>query len=69
MDFIAAHSTELASLGVALYTVINITVGLTPTPEDDKLWGKIKGYFGFISFLVPKDADGTLKLPFTSTKK
>ena len=58
-------SEALATTGAivaALLPLASLITGLTKTPKDDAVLAKI---LPFLSFLQPKDAPGTLKLPLT----
>ncbi len=54
----------LLSLVFALLGVAQLITGLTNTPKDDAVVRKI---LDFLSFLKPKDAAGTFKVPLTRT--
>lgn len=56
----------LVSLLIAIYAVLNIVVGLTPTAKDDE-W--LKKFSQFLAFLTPRDAEGTIKMPLTKVEK
>lgn len=60
-DFGQIAAIAGAVLG-ALIPLASLIVGLTDTPKDDAVLAKI---LPFLSFLQPKDAAGTLKLPLT----
>lgn len=57
---------SLVALLFAVYAVLNIVVGLTPTARDDE-W--LKQVSQFLAFLTPKDANGTIKMPLTKVQK
>lgn len=65
VQFLVEHTDEMIYIVGGLLSVASVITGLTPTPDDDAVVHKLIDWF---SFLKPKTADGTLKLPFTSTK-
>lgn len=66
IDFVLNHYDEAITLVAATLTIASIIAGWTKTPDDDAV---IRRIIDFLSFLKPRDAAGTLKLPLTSTKK
>lgn len=66
LEWLQQHWPELTAAFAALSTFASIVVRLTPTPRDDEV---LKRILDWASFLRPKDAPGTLKMPLLQHTK
>jgi hypothetical protein len=62
LAFILDNLKTIGAIVSAVLVLATLVTGLTPSPKDDEVVRKIAG---FLSFLTPKDAPGTFKLPMT----
>lgn len=73
MDWTALGEALWSARGeilLGLYWIANIIVGATDTKDDDRFFAKwSKKILGFISFVTPRNAPGSVKLPLTPPKK
>lgn len=65
MSWILSNWDTVLGCVTAILGVLSTVTAMTPTPDDDAF---VKKIVDFLSVLKPKDAAGTLKMPFTSTK-
>ena len=61
MTYLLEHWADILEAASLLVAAASIITGLTPSPKDDEILKKI---VAALSFLKPKDADGTFKVPF-----
>lgn len=61
--WIVTHWDVLVGILFALLFVASAITGFTKTPDDDAF---VRKMIAFLSFLQPKDAVGTVKLPLRS---
>lgn len=54
MDWIVAHWDDVALLITSVIGVASIVVRLTPSPSDDVVLGKVKGFISKFIALNPK---------------
>lgn len=66
IQFLMEHYDEMLEIAGTVIGLASMITAITPTPNDDAIVHKISDWF---SILKPHNADGTLKLPFTLTKK
>lgn len=66
LDWLTEHWDEIAAGAAAVYAVITIVVGLTPSKDDDKWLRRVADR---ISFLPPSNARGSISLPGAKPKR
>jgi hypothetical protein len=69
MEWISENWDLISAVAGALLSVASIIVGLTDTPLDNTVLGIIQRILGRISFVQPRDAEGSLKMPGTSAAR
>lgn len=65
MSWFLEHGTMILEIIMAILAVASMITGLTKSEEDDKF---IKKLIDFVSFLTPKNAPGTFKMPLKKHK-
>lgn len=66
LEWFTENWDQLAVAGGAFLTFISVIVALTPTPRDNQ-W--LERFMDWLSFLKPRDADGTLQFPLLQRTK
>lgn len=69
VGLVLEHGPKVLEIAIAVCGVASLVTGLTKTPGDDKIVGKIRGVLDRLSVLTHKNAKGTLKLPGAKSEK